>query len=412
VLLYRIIFSLVLPFLGLGYLLRVLRKRESWADLAERFGQGHPGAERTIWLHAATPAELQAARPVLISLRQMRPTDRLLVTTNTLPGRDLAASWGLENVEARLAPVDHALLSRAFLRRENIRGLITLENEFWPNRMTAAHYMQIPVAFLGSRITGRSAQWWGRFPIITNQVLQAVRLMAAADADSQDRFVALGLPNPRVAPRIELSALYAPAPQALDSAVAEAFPKAQTWLAASTHPGEEPLVLEALKLARQQRPGLKLILVPRNTARAPEVAGLVSVAGFQAVRRSAGAPPPAGTDVYIADSYGDLPMWYEMAPVTFVGGSLVEMGGHAPYKPMIHGTALIHGPHVGNHRSVYALLDQAGAATRVTDAASLAQAVVALMDPETREAQLQKTRAIPSEEQALTAILTRFVELL
>ena len=412
VFIYRFLYSLALPFILLDFGIRLIRRSVRIPDVKQRLGLCAPSDDRTIWIHGASTGELAAGKLVLTSLRNLRPNDRLLVTSNSEEGRALVASWQIENCDTSLAPIDHRILTRRFLQNQNIRAAITLENEFWPNRMIALAELNRPHAILGARISARAAEKWARLPMFTNRVLQTIRLMAAVDPDSQDRFVSLGLPNPRVAPRINLRSLYAPENLPADPDLAAVFPHELTWLAASTHNGEETIILEAFGLVRRRYPGIKLIIAPRNPKRAPEVAGLVSLAGFHHARRSSGAVPSPDTDVYIADTFGELPRWYEMAPITFVGGSLADVGGHSPFKPMMHGTALIHGPHVGNHRSIYALLDQAKAAVRVSDASSLAQAVRDLLDPAKRADQLQKTRAIPSEEHALEKILARFVDLL
>lgn len=373
-LLYRLLISVLAVPLGLRFALRRLRGRETGTALSQRLGLGRgPAARRpTIWLHAASNGELASARPVIEALRAERPDLGWLVTTNSVTGRDLAAAWGLP---AMLAPLDLRWAAARLIRRWDVRLHLTLESELWPNRIAACAALGVPVAVVGARLSERSARAWGRVPGLARSVLARLDHVSPQDADSGARLLALGLEPERLGPVLELKALYTPPAVAPEPALAAAFPRARTWLAASTHEGEEEVAIAAHLAARRAEPGLRLILAPRHPSRAEAVARLLAEAGLDHGRRSDGATE---TEVLLADTLGEMPLWYALAGRVFVGGSIARRGGHTPHEPAAFGCALIHGPDVTNFRAAYDRLAAAGAARRVESAEDLAEALGAL----------------------------------
>ena len=211
-------------------------------------------------------------------------------------------------LDAALAPLDLRAANRRFETGWGVLGHITLESELWPNRITR---MPGPVMVLGGRLTEGSARIWGRFPALAARMLGAVDYLSAQDEGSRTRFLALGLPPDAAGPVTDLKALYAPpvAP-APDPSLGTVYPRAKTWLAASTHAGEEEAVIEAHLAARETDPDLRLILAPRHPRRAPEVAALLEAAGLAYAQRSKGEPVEPETDVYVADTLGEMGLWY------------------------------------------------------------------------------------------------------
>ena len=408
---YRLALSLVAPFLLVALLWRVVRGTERWGDLSQRVGGGD-GLAGSIWLHGASNGELTSARPLIEALIAAYPDQSVVVTANTLTGRDLVAGWGLPRVIARLAPLDLRWVLVRFRARWRPVVLIFLENELWPNRIATARE---PVLAVAARISARSALQWSRVPKFARGLVQRIVALFPQDADSADRFAALGLDRARVGPVTDLKravTLANPSQDAL-SDLKPHFPRDETILAASTHPGEEVRVLAAFRSARQANPNLKLILAPRHPARGDDVAAMIRDAGLSFARRSASDLPTAATQVYLADTLGEMPLWYALAGQSFVGGSLVAKGGHTPFEPLQAGSAIMHGPHVENFRAVYQTLDTAEAAVRVDDADGLARAMVRLADRETREAIAHRaTKTVPQSRDPITPILASLKELL
>ena len=325
---------------------------------------------------------MTSARPVIGALRAVRPDLRLLLTTNSLTGRALAEGWALPRCAAALAPHDDTRTLTRFLDSARPAALIVIENELWPNRLTLAAARGIPVFCLAARLSERSAGRWRLVPGLARAVLGAVTWLAPQDEGSRDRFVALGLAPDRVGPLMVLKSATAPA-----AAAPLPFARATTLLAASTHEGEEKIVLDAFARALRHRADLHLILAPRHERRRDEVEAAIRATGLRYGVRSRGEAPDPALPVYLADTTGEMDLWYAGAGMTFVGGSLAQKGGHTPFEPAAHGSAVLTGPHVANAAPAYAALFAADAAREVTDAATLTAAILALADPTAQAAQ-------------------------
>ncbi len=380
----------------------ILRLSRLYLGLRARLSPGGPAAERLqapdlpegagplIWLHAASNGELAAARPVIAALRASLPGLRLLVTANSLTGRDLARSWHLPATRARLAPHDDSATVARFLDTARPLALIVIENELWPNRLSLCASHGIPVFCLSARLSDRSARLWARFPGLAARVVGAIRWLAPQDDATRARFAALGLPPERIGPPMMLKSA-----AAAGRAAPLPLPRATTILAASTHEGEEAIVLAAFARAHATRPDLHLILAPRHIRRRDEVEAAIRAAALPFATRSRGAEPDAAVAVYLADTMGEMDRWYGGAGMTFVGGSLVNRGGHTPFEPAAHGSAILTGPNVANAAPAYAALAAVGGATEVTDATSLAAAILRLAETEAQDRQAgAATRAL------------------
>lgn len=344
-----------------------------WNASRARLGQLKPAQEvDRIWLHAASNGELTSARPVIDAL--IKQGRDILITVNTDSALKMAQDWALSGVELVLAPVDLPRPTKRILRNWRIKAHITLESDLWPMRILNTPG---PVLVLGGRLTARSAKGWARFDRLVRQVMARVTYLSAQDSASADRFVQAGLPKTALGPVFDLKALYTPPPGQPKTALIQAFDHTNTWLAASTHEGEEEIILSAHKSALAKRPALRLILAPRHPKRADDVARLVNSHGLTCARRSNG-DDPASAQVYLADTLGEMHLWYRLAGVTFVAGSFTDRGGHTPYEPAAFQSAILHGPDTANFRAAYDRLADANAARCISDANSLSAALIAL----------------------------------
>jgi 3-deoxy-D-manno-octulosonic-acid transferase len=351
--------------------------RGDWDAIRDRLARrSPPDATPRIWVHAASNGELMSARPVI---QRLVASDRaVLLTVNTDSALAMARGWDMDGVTRCLAPLDLAGVTNRLYRRWTVTAHITFESDIWPRRILACPG---PVIVLGARLTERSAKGWRRFEALARRVLSKVDYLSAQDQASSDRFAALGVPAGAIGPVFDLKALYTPPTATPDAPLTAAFDRATTWLAASTHENEEAVILAAHKLASDHRAGLKLILAPRHPKRADAIAVLITEAGLTLARRSAG-DDPSTAQVYLADTLGEMHLWYALAGTTFVAGSLTDRGGHTPYEPAAFGSAILHGPDTGNFRAAYDRLHAAQAATQVTDAETLVQALITLESPE------------------------------
>ncbi len=405
--LYRLAVTLLAPFLiGLA-LWRVLRGGMSRTDLAERLGAG-AGTPGAIWLHGASNGELASARRLIEALRAGIPDRPLIVTCNTVTGRDLVRGWALPGVTARLAPVDLRWALARFRAQWRPAALVVLENEIWPNRIVTARGPVIVVAARMSEKTYRAWRWFGG---LARRVLPHIDRLYPQDARSGERLRALGLPPDRLGEVAQLKSGVAQAPPgpATLTAFRAHFPRPATLLAASTHPGEEEIVLDAFARARDARPDLRLILAPRHPGRRDEIRALIAATGLPFAQRTEVPEPPPDCAIYLADTLGEMPLWYSLAGVTIVGGSFTDRGGHTPFEPAQFGSAVIHGPDVANFADAYAVLHQAEAAIEAADAPGLARAIAALATAEAQEAQAARARKTLAALDDSAAVIGRIV---
>ncbi|MFW2542477.1 3-deoxy-D-manno-octulosonic acid transferase [Primorskyibacter sp. 2E107] len=356
----------------------VLLKRPLPAYWRARLGRDLPSPGPTVWLHGASNGELASVRAVLQRLIADRPDLHWRITANTDTAVAMVNGWGLPRTLACLAPLDLAGASTRAMRAGPVVAHISLESELWPHRFRLCPG---PVILLGARMSAGTARTWARLPALANRVLSRVTLAIAQDGSSLGRLFDLGLPQPAGGPVVDLKALYLPPEdQTPDAALSAAFPRAKTWLAASTHDGEDETILDAHILALRSTPDLKLILAPRHPRRAEALAALITAKGLTCARRSAGEAPDA--QVYLADTMGEMALWYALAGRVFIAGTLTDRGGHTPYEPAHFGAALLHGPDTRNFRAAFDRLAQAQAARHVKDAATLAEALTALRKPD------------------------------
>ncbi|MGL4319484.1 MAG: 3-deoxy-D-manno-octulosonic acid transferase [Paracoccaceae bacterium] len=366
--LYRLIMALALPVM----LLATLTGRWPKGAWRERLGLV-PVSGAQWWVHGASLGELASARAVIAGLAAQGPVH---VTTNSATGRALVAGWDMAGVSVSLAPFDTAGAAARLLARLQPRALIVIENEFWPARFAAARAAGVPVMVVGARMSDRSAGRWRIAGGMMADMLAGVAYLSAQDAASEARLTALGLPAAALGQRMNLKAGVVPVAAPADGPL----PRGRTMLAASTHPGEEALILQAFMANRATFD--HLIIAPRHATRGDEVARLITAQGLPIARRSTGASPQPGQPVFLADTLGEMDLWYAMAGVTVIGGSFAGLGGHTPFEPAAHGSALMCGPSVHNFTEVFAALDAADACIRVADGAGLTAALGTMSLPE------------------------------
>lgn len=377
---YRLLLTLVAPVAAVLFGLRLLRGTEKWDDVLQRLGQptriGASGGT-VIWLHGASVGELTAARALIDQLTDRDPTVRFIITTNTLTGRKTVADWALPNSKAILAPLDLRWCVRRFLAVYQPNTLITLENEIWPNRILETAAMGSTLAIISGRLSDGSLRFWQRFPGLTQKLARGITLVSAQDTRTADRYRAFGIAPSAIAPPFTLKStrIMPPPDAALLTNYQQVFDRDTTVLAASTHDGEDAAILSAYLAARATRPTLKLILAPRHPQRADAVVALLESAGVRFAQRSTGDAPTRATDVYLADTLGEMPLWFALSGITFLGGSLVPKGGHTPYEPAQTSSAILHGPSTENFAEVFDTLHAQNAALLVTNPMELGQAL-------------------------------------
>jgi 3-deoxy-D-manno-octulosonic-acid transferase len=386
--LYSLLIYCAAPFAFAVVLWRGLRDRSYWLALSERFGWGRRMTAPTIWLHAVSLGEMSAAAPLVRALRSRYPENPLVLTAATLTGTARARGLFGHTVDVRFLPYDTPGAVARFLDRIQPRLAIIMETELWPNLFQECERRGVPLVLASARLSAKSVSRYRRLGSLFRGIFSASSLIAAQTALDAERFIAIGAQSARthvignIKFDTELGAGVIDQGRALRSSFGSARP---TWIAGSTHAGEEEKVLAAHAELRADRANALLLLVPRHPDRFRSVADLLSSQGLCFTRRSSGILPDAATQVVLVDSVGELAALYASADVAFVGGSLVPIGGHNLLEPAALGVPVLTGPYHSNGKDIARLLLEQGAALQVADAGELAAALARLLaDPAER----------------------------
>ncbi len=384
--------------------------RRRWA---ERFGLFPPlPAGGCLWLHAVSVGETRAALPLLRALQARYPNLPLLVTTTTPTGsRQVRQTLG-DTVFHVYTPYDLPDVIRRFLRRTCPRLAVIMETELWPNLLHGCRTAGVPVIVANARLSERSARRYGKLPGLTAQMLADTTLIATQTEADAGRFRALGAPQVQVMGNLKYDlTLPAGLPEQGRELRRRLGEQRPVLIAASTHPGEDELVLDALASLRREHPDLLLILVPRHPERFNDVAELCRRRGLAVVRRREQQPCPSSTPVFLGDTMGELLLFYAAADIAFVGGSLVPTGGHNVLEPALLGLPVLFGPHMFNFMEASQRLLEAGAAWRVADAAELAATAGQLLAaPNQARAAGQQGGAVVAANRGALAVLLRSID--
>jgi len=361
--------------------------------VAERFAF-YPGPPRPVdvWIHAVSVGEAEAAFSLVATIRRHAPAS-ILVTTTTPTGSARVRKVLGDTVEHVFLPYDLPDGIGRFLGHFSPRMAIIMETEIWPNLFTACRRRDIPLLVANARLSERSARRYARVRGTLRNLLAGVDIAAQTAADAQ-RFLAIGADPSAITVTgnlkfdTELDTSVRAGGEAIKRRL---FQERPVWLAASTHPGEEKAVLEAFACVRSRQPELLLAIAPRHPERFEEVARLVRAAGHRLARQTeAGEAAPGGFDVFLLDTLGDLMRFYVASDVAFVGGSLVDIGGHNVVEPALAETAIVFGPYTRNFKQICDDLERGEAAVRVHDIEELAAAVDRLAADEAMRGDLRR----------------------
>jgi len=394
-LLYTLLIYLCLPLILLRLLWRGSRApayRQRWA---ERFGfvERLADARQVIWVHAVSVGETIAAAPMIRRLQQQYPESTLLVTTMTPTGSEQVKKIFGDSVEHCYAPYDLPDAIARFLSRTHPVLLVIMETELWPNLIHACYRRAIPVVLANARLSAKSAAGYAKVSALAGPMLGELAVVAAQTKDDGERFLQLGVDDDglEVTGNIKFDLQLDDTLRRKAATIKQQWQgadKRPVWLAASTHRGEDEIILEAFRQVLAHRPDVLLVLVPRHPERFDEVAALCSDAGYCMRRRSEGlahdmSALESKVQVVLGDTMGELLGFCGASDITFVGGSLVDVGGHNLIEPAAWGVPVLSGPHVFNFTEVSRLLSEAGGLAICASAAELAEQVVTLLaDPE------------------------------
>jgi len=410
-LLYTTLFTLGLPFIIFRLIWRGFRAPAYWRRWSERFGASPILSQKpVIWIHAVSVGEVEACRPLVKALQTEYPQHQLLITTMTPTGSARVKLLFSESVAHCYLPYDLPFAIKKFLNRTKPQFGIIMETEIWPNLLRICHQSEIPTVLANARMSKRSAKGYARFPNFIRSVLNDLSLIAAQGIDDKKRFQQLGAENKKVhiIGNLKYEINLAASLKEQASAMRDMWDNNRPVLvAASTHEGEEEMLLHAARQIRAHFEDLLLIIVPRHPERFDRVSALAQKSGVKTLRRSEHRPCPSDVQVLIVDTMGELPLFYATSDIAFVGGSLVPHGGHNLLEPAILGRAVITGPHFFNFNEITKQFLAANAALQVENTEELAKTVITLLQNSQQRAQMSEAglKLIANSQGASTRIV-------
>lgn len=389
-LLYTLLWYLLLPVLFARLWWRGRRApayRRRWGERLA-LGLAPERLHASVWIHAVSVGEVLAAAPLIRALLEQYPATPLVVTTTTPTGSERVRALFGDRVTHVYCPWDLPGALGRFIRVFDPRLVLIMETELWPNLVRAVWRRGIPVMLVNGRLSWSSYRGYARLPALTRPMMASLSGVLVQTGTEAERFRKLGA-DPEaltVTGNIKFDLSLDESIREQARALRSGMGERAVWMAASTHEGEDELMLAAHHRVRATVPGTLLVLVPRHPERFEEVAARIDEQGFRCARRST-AMAIEEAEVYLGDTMGELLMLTGTADAAFVAGSLVPVGGHNLLEPAAWGCPVLTGPYLHNFEHVARLLDDAGALTRVGSASELGAAVAELLSDEHRRAE-------------------------
>lgn len=378
---YRAMTRICGPLIRLYLNGRLAVGKEDRNRFAERLGVAGLArpAGRLVWMHGASVGEALSLLPLVQRMRRIRPDLATLMTTGTVTSARVMADRLPAGAFHQFVPVDRLPYVRRFLDHWRPDLVIWAESEFWPNMITETARRGVPKVLVQGRVSPRSFARWSRHPATIRSLLDGFALCLGQTESDTARLRALGASRARYLGNLKFAAPPLPADPVAQVELEGAMSGRMRWLAASTHAGEEEVAAQVHRRLRAKRSGVLTIIAPRHPERGAAVARKLAHTGLVVARRSAGEAIAADTDVYLADTIGELGVFYRLAPVVFIGKSLIGEGGQNPLEAAQLGCAIVHGPHMENFAQMAISLGEAGASIQVADPAELGEVVDRLL---------------------------------
>ncbi len=399
--LYRVMSTVSGPAINWYLQQRLARGKEDRLRFDERKGIGHISrpAGPLIWIHGASVGESLTILPLINKILENRPGLQVLVTTGTVTSATILDERLPQGAFHQYVPIDRQAYVRRFLDHWRPQLVLWTESEFWPNLVTMTGDRGIPLILVNGRISPESFAGWQRLRGLMTRMLRCFTLcLAQTDADA-DRLRALGAPRVEVVGNLKYAAPALPADTGNLDFLRDHIGTRPCWLAASTHQGEEILVGDVHQALRTIHPNLITIIVPRHPDRGEAIAETLYECGLTVTRRSSGDAIVSKTDIYLADTLGELGLFFRLSPISFMGKSLVDQGGQNPLEPARLGSAVLFGPHMWNFAEISRRLLDSNAAEEVGNANALTAAVDRLLaDPELRASRCRRGIIIADSE--------------
>ncbi|RUO64871.1 3-deoxy-D-manno-octulosonic acid kinase [Idiomarina ramblicola] len=413
--LYGMLLRLVTPAVFVWLWLRGkkdARYRQNWSERLA-LNSVDKKLQGCLVIHSVSVGETLAAKRLIEQLLHQKPEQKVVITCMTPTARALIHQHFGDSVSCRYWPIDTPGAVKRFVRKLKPRAVWIMETELWPQMLNHLSRAKIPVCLLNARLSGRSGRGYRRFHWLMKPVWKQLALVSVQNKETSRRMKILGVPRNRLFVDGNLKYDIELSGNDVDKARLwkQSCLERSVWLASSSHPGEHEVLIEAHKLIQEEQPDACLIIAPRHPEQFENVAELIQQSGLKLARRSEHNAIPKDCDVFLANSMGEMMLWGQLASVTFVGGSLIERGGHNPLEVIAAGSNVMSGLHVFNFPQVYAELSKVGAVRWVESAEEIKQAVSLLQQTAVMTTQHEAAKSVLQTHQGATLrIIKRALE--
>ncbi|ARN84505.1 hypothetical protein GQ61_03275 [Candidatus Nucleicultrix amoebiphila FS5] len=408
--LYRFISKTIAPwFIQQTLAERIKKGKELPERIPERKGySSRPRPEGSlIWIHSASVGEAQIALTLIKNITKLRPEIKFLVTSVTVTSGQMLVKQLPSQAIHQFIPFDVPQWVNKFLDTWKPNLAIWIESELWPNFIEAVHAHNIPLLLINGHLSDKSFKRWGFARGFIRPLLEKFSSLMVQSSEQVQRFKSLGGVNPIATGNLKFAA----APLKCDLKKLKEFKSIvgnrPFWVAASTHDGEEISIIKAHQRVKKSFNNILTVIVPRHPERGPTLKAMMKQYGLKVACRSTNDKLLNTDEIYLADTLGELGLFYNAANIVFVGGSLISIGGHNIIEPARLNCAILHGPHMHNARSVSVLFAKAQGSLEISDEQTLAEAIESLLRNESLRNTLAKNalRVAESEDQAMTRVI-------
>lgn len=394
---------------------RKARGKEDFTRFNERLGM--PVADRPsgtlIWLHAASVGESLSMLPLIEKLLEDRPGCHLMLTTGTVTSAKLMKERLPERAFHQYIPVDRPSYVRRFLNHWRPDIALWAESEFWPNIITDTRARNIPMVLVNGRVSPKSFAGWQRARGLIKTLLSCFTLCLGQSDNDVERLNQLGSPNSKNLGNLKFAVPALPADEAELTKLKSIIGDRPVWLSASTHPGEEEIIARVHQKLKTAHPGLLTLIVPRHPGRGKDILKVLRPLGIISALRSKGDPIEDETDIYIANTMGELGLFFRLTEIAFMGKSLVPLGGQNPLEALRLDCAVLHGPHMMNFQWMSEQMISLGCSLQVDGEAQLAETLSQLLsDSARRQDMINQGKAFVDSQAQVVELVAKEIEMI
>lgn len=380
---YNTLITILYPLVIRGY---VERRKQNGKEDVNRFNErvGRPKMKRPegklFWLHGASVGESVSMLPLINKILETYPDSHVMVTTGTVTSADVMQKRLPERAFHQFIPLDNPIFTTRFVKHWQPDVALWFESEFWPAVLSSIRRKNIPLILINGRISNKTFKRWQQFDFVCKELLNCFNLCLGQSEEDAYRLRVLGAKETACLGNLKYAGLPLPIDEAAKKELTKLIGKRKFWLASSTHDDEEIRIAKVHKRMKEKFPDLLTIIAPRHPNRGEAIAEEINKIGLTTALRSKGEKLTPQTDIYIANTIGEMGLWYDLAKIVFIGGSLIPHGGQNFIEPSRMRDAVLVGPHMHNFTDAMNRAKKADAIMQVSDTAEMEELVTSLFE--------------------------------